>query len=121
WAHGPADDLGPSPAQIRTASGNLPPPRRTGVSTAALVSTQMPVGGSARVRADDVTSPYDESVELTLSSGRRVRAIVRPDPSQSNRPKCLLLHGNPGSVVDWERVLPRITAICGAAVVDMPG
>lgn len=81
----------------------------------------MPVGGSARVRADDVTSLYDESVELTLSSGHRVRAIVRTDPRQSNRPKCLLLHGNPGSLVDWERVLPRITAICDAAVVDMPG
>ncbi|MEO5730497.1 MAG: alpha/beta hydrolase, partial [Byssovorax sp.] len=47
--------------------------------------------------------------------------MTRVDASQSNRRKCLLLHGNPGSLLDWEPLVARLTGSGDIAAIDMPG
>src|SRR3954447_541489 len=64
---------------------------------------------------------YADAVRLKLAAGNEVEALVRTWSDGSKRPKCLLLHGNPGSLLDWEQVVPRLAEAADIAVVDLPG
>ena len=64
---------------------------------------------------------YADTVRLKLDTGNEVEAFVRIAADGSKRPKCLLLHGNPGSLLDWEQVVPRLAKAADMAVVDLPG
>jgi pimeloyl-ACP methyl ester carboxylesterase len=64
---------------------------------------------------------YADSVALKLQTGRQIQALTRVDASQSNRRKCLLLHGNPGSLLDWEPLVARLAGSSDIAAIDMPG
>lgn len=68
-----------------------------------------------------MTTLYAESAPLRLPTGRHVQALTRVDASQGNRPRCLLLHGNPGSLLDWEPLLARLAGVADVAAIDMPG
>jgi pimeloyl-ACP methyl ester carboxylesterase len=58
--------------------------------------------------------------DLRLSAGRSVRARVsrHADP---NAPRCLLVHGNPGTLSDWDRLLPELAPHAHVAALDLPG
>lgn len=58
---------------------------------------------------------------LRLDAATEVEALVRVETDGIDRPKCLLLHGNPGSLWDWEHVLPRLAGAADVAAIDMPG
>ncbi|HYQ01639.1 MAG TPA: alpha/beta hydrolase [Polyangiaceae bacterium] len=64
---------------------------------------------------------YAETKQLRLHTGAEVEAFVRVEPSHGTRPKCLLLHGNPGSLLHWEQLIPRLTSAADVAAVDLPG
>lgn len=64
---------------------------------------------------------YAETVRLKLDTGNEVLAFVRAASNGSKRPKCLLLHGNPGSLLDWEQVVPRLAGVADIAAIDLPG
>ena len=68
-----------------------------------------------------MSSLYSETVQLKLETGHEVEACLRIAPHQTGRPKCLLLHGNPGSILDWEQLVPRLTDRADVAVIDLPG
>jgi len=46
---------------------------------------------------------------------------VRIHAGSLDRPRCLLLHGNPGSLLDWERFVPRLSEVADIAAIDLPG
>ena len=62
-----------------------------------------------------------ETARLTLDTGAEVEAFVRIQRSKVVRPKCLLLHGNPGSLLDWEQLIPRLSDVADIAAIDLPG
>jgi pimeloyl-ACP methyl ester carboxylesterase len=64
---------------------------------------------------------YADTVRLKLEAGNEVEAFVLTRSDGSKRPKCLLLHGNPGSLLDWEQIVPRLAEAADVAVVDLPG
>ena len=64
---------------------------------------------------------YAEAKQLKLHTGAEVSAFVRVEPSNGARPKCLLLHGNPRSLLDWEQLIPALTSAADIAAVDLPG
>src|SRR5690606_18503970 len=39
----------------------------------------------------------------------------------ARRRKCLLLHGNPGSLLDWAAIVPCLSEVVDLAAFDMPG
>ncbi|HVJ22191.1 MAG TPA: alpha/beta hydrolase [Polyangiaceae bacterium] len=51
---------------------------------------------------------YSDALRLELATGRNVAAVVRSGAAGSQRPRCLLLHGNPGSLLDWSRIVPEL-------------
>jgi pimeloyl-ACP methyl ester carboxylesterase len=59
-------------------------------------------------------------VRLSLSTGAEVQALVRSHGTAA-RPKCLLLHGNPGSLSDWQHVVAELSAVADVAAIDLPG
>jgi pimeloyl-ACP methyl ester carboxylesterase len=61
-----------------------------------------------------------EPVRLSLSTGAEVQALV-PSHGTAARPKCLLLHGNPGSLSDWQRVMAELSAVADVVAIDLPG
>jgi len=61
-----------------------------------------------------------EPVRLSLATGAEVQALVQSSGTAS-RPKCLLLHGNPGSLSDWQRVVAELSGIADVAAIDLPG
>jgi pimeloyl-ACP methyl ester carboxylesterase len=71
-------------------------------------------------RVTNPSSLYAESARLRLETGIEVEALIRAAPGQS-RPRCLLLHGNPGSLLDWEHVVPLLADVADVAAVDLPG
>jgi pimeloyl-ACP methyl ester carboxylesterase len=76
------------------------------------------------IRARESTTETLESadtIRLSLETGIDVWALVKRAASGTTRPKCLLLHGNPGSLVDWKRVVPRLSAVADVAAIDLPG
>jgi 2-hydroxy-6-oxonona-2,4-dienedioate hydrolase len=68
-----------------------------------------------------MTTAHADTIQLTLETGSEIRALVRSKVNGTTRPKCLLLHGNPGSLLDWKHVLPRLAAVADVAAIDMPG
>jgi pyruvate dehydrogenase E2 component (dihydrolipoamide acetyltransferase) len=68
-----------------------------------------------------MASPYADARRLRLEAGNEVEALVRIEPSGQKRPKCLLIHGNPGSIPDWEQVVPLLFGVADVAAIDMPG
>jgi len=62
---------------------------------------------------------YADAIRLTLASGCEVEAFVHI--GEVDRPKCLLLHGNPGCLQDWEHMVPRLSAVADIAAIDLPG
>jgi pimeloyl-ACP methyl ester carboxylesterase len=63
---------------------------------------------------------YADSTRLSLATGSEVQAFVRTEPSE-NRQKCLLLHGNPGTMLDWQRLIPLLSSVADIAAFDLPG
>jgi pyruvate dehydrogenase E2 component (dihydrolipoamide acetyltransferase) len=55
-----------------------------------------------------------------LSTGTEVRALVQGSGDDA-KPKCLLLHGNPGSLLDWQRVVAELSQVAAVAAIDLPG
>lgn len=66
---------------------------------------------------------YDETVRLTTEAGGTSEALVRlrAGTTRSRGPRCLFLHGNPGSLLDWAHILPLLSEITDIAAIDMPG
>jgi pimeloyl-ACP methyl ester carboxylesterase len=61
-----------------------------------------------------------EERRLSLATGAEVQAALW-GAGASARPKCLLLHGNPGSLVDWQRVAAGLAATAEVVAIDLPG
>jgi pimeloyl-ACP methyl ester carboxylesterase len=61
-----------------------------------------------------------EPVRLSLNSGTEVQALVQGSGA-AHRPKCLLLHGNPRSLSDWQPVMAELSAVADVAAIDLPG
>jgi pyruvate dehydrogenase E2 component (dihydrolipoamide acetyltransferase) len=60
-------------------------------------------------------------MRLQLSTGAEVEAVTRIAEGGAARPRCLLLHGNPGSLRDWTRLIPLLTPAADVAALDLPG
>ena len=68
-----------------------------------------------------MTRLYAHTVRLKLETGNEVEAFVRIAANGIERPRCLLLHGNPGSLLDWEQLLPFLAGVADIALIDLPG
>lgn len=68
-----------------------------------------------------MTTLYAEAVRLKLDTGNQVEAFLRIAPGEGTRPKCLLLHGNPGSLHDFAPLIPRLGRAADIAAIDLPG
>ena len=66
------------------------------------------------------TMLYADSIRLSLATGDEVQAFVRAEPPSSHK-KCLLLHGNPATILDWKQVIPLLPSIVDIAAIDLPG
>lgn len=66
-----------------------------------------------------MTGLYANVTRLRLPSGHELAAWV--GNAAIARPKCLLLHGNPGSLQDWEQLAPRLASVADVAAIDLPG
>jgi pimeloyl-ACP methyl ester carboxylesterase len=64
---------------------------------------------------------YADTIRLSLATGCEVQALVRADATSVGRAKCVFLHGNPGSLVDWQQVAPRLSHAADTLAIDMPG
>lgn len=68
--------------------------------------------------APDAGNLYDATTPLRLETGEVVQRWHR----LSGHPrKCLLLHGNPGSLLDWGPMLPGLSQFADVAAIDLPG
>jgi pimeloyl-ACP methyl ester carboxylesterase len=64
---------------------------------------------------------YAQATTLRLGSAE-LCALVRVEAAgRAGRPKCLLLHGNPSSLADWERIVPPLSRIADVCAIDLPG
>lgn len=63
-------------------------------------------------------SLYDETTTLRVSSGYSVRALVKQG---GHSRRCLLLHGNPGCLTDWQFMLGPLSDMADVVAVDLPG
>lgn len=61
-----------------------------------------------------------EQTRLSLATGTEVRALVQRS-GVAGAPKCLLLHGNPGSLGDWQAVMAELSRVADVAAIDLPG
>jgi len=64
---------------------------------------------------------YADAVRLRLATGSEVTAYVRVAGDGTPRPKCLLIHGNPGCLLDWSELVPQLFAFADLAAFDLPG
>jgi pimeloyl-ACP methyl ester carboxylesterase len=64
---------------------------------------------------------YADTIRLSLATGTEVQALVRLEANGTERAKCLLLHGNPGSLLDWQHIVPRLSHAVDILAIDMPG
>ncbi len=67
-----------------------------------------------------MTMLYADSIRMSLATGSEVQAFVKTEPTKK-RKKCLLLHGNPGTMLDWTRLIPLLSSVADIAAFDMPG
>lgn len=63
---------------------------------------------------------YADTIRMNLATGSEVQALVRLG-GDSARPKCLLLHGNPGSLLDWASLAPLLSGEADVVAIDLPG
>jgi pimeloyl-ACP methyl ester carboxylesterase len=68
-----------------------------------------------------MTTLYADATRLRLETGNEVEAFVRIKADGVGRPRCLLLHGNPGCLLDWESFVPRVSGVADIAAIDLPG
>lgn len=69
-----------------------------------------------------IQSIQEASQTLTLSSGRKVEVSIRTSPrTLKNRPRCILVHGNPGAMSDWSRVFYPLSDHADVLAIDLPG
>ena len=59
-----------------------------------------------------------EATELRLGSGEAVRAVLY---RSGRRRRCILLHGNPRSLQDWQPVARSLASTADVAAIDLPG
>lgn len=67
---------------------------------------------------DAEVAPGASTRRLSLATGDAVRALVS---THGHGVKCLLLHGNPGSLEDWAELLPSLRELADFAAIDLPG
>lgn len=60
----------------------------------------------------------NEATVLRLASGQALRAVLR---SSGHRRRCILIHGNPGSLRDWSLVLELLSETADVVAIDLPG
>jgi len=60
------------------------------------------------------------TVTLRLGTGVAVRAMLDARAG-ADRPKVLLLHGNPGSLADWQALGQQLSTFADVAAIDLPG
>ena len=65
-----------------------------------------------------MTRQWGQVSPLELATGDEVHVLVR---LSGHVTKCLLLHGNPGSMRDFEPILEPLAEIADVAAVDLPG
>lgn len=68
-----------------------------------------------------MTDLYAAATRLRVETGTDIETFVQVANDGIERPKCLLLHGNPGSLQDWEQLVPRLAACADLAAIDLPG
>jgi pimeloyl-ACP methyl ester carboxylesterase len=102
-----------------TRTLKLTPPR------GARPGSSMPVVGQTvappRSSGIEMTTLYADATRLRLATGNEVEAFVRIKGDGISRPRCLLLHGNPGCLLDWEKFVPRVSGVADIAAIDLPG
>ena len=59
-----------------------------------------------------------EAMELRLGSGEAVRAVLH---RSGHRRRCILIHGNPRSLRDWQLVAQSLASTADVAAIDLPG
>ena len=69
----------------------------------------------------NISSLYAESRRLRLGGGYEIEALTSVRDDHPPRPKCLLLHGNPGSLQDWAPLVSRLSRAVDIAAIDLPG
>jgi pimeloyl-ACP methyl ester carboxylesterase len=75
-------------------------------------------GGGFSMEPDN---PLLDDVVLKLATGTAVQALIRVKSGGGHRTRCLLLHGNPGSLLDWRALVPRLPSDVDVAAIDLPG
>ncbi len=65
-------------------------------------------------------NPIADTRRLTLGTGAEVHALVRT-ASGEGRPRCVLLHGNPGALTDFAELVPLLSPFADLVAVDLPG
>jgi pimeloyl-ACP methyl ester carboxylesterase len=68
-----------------------------------------------------MTTRHADTTRLRLATGNEVEALVRINADGINRPRCLLLHGNPGCLEDWEHFVPKVSGVADIVAIDLPG
>src|SRR5262245_10498680 len=58
---------------------------------------------------------------LRLSTGREVRARVSRHAAAAGAPRCILVHGNPGTLSDWDALVQPLAQVAHVAALDLPG
>jgi pimeloyl-ACP methyl ester carboxylesterase len=61
---------------------------------------------------------YDRATQVRLRTGEEVPLLVR---NHGSTRRTLLLHGNPGSILDWEHLIPHLADATDVAALDLPG
>lgn len=70
-----------------------------------------------------MSSPYCSASRLTVE-GREIEIFLqRVDGAAAGKRQacCLLLHGNPGSLLDWQPLAAELKRVTDVAAVDLPG
>lgn len=91
-------------------------PKGTGISPLKPATVARP----SKARPEKPLSPCADTMKLSLKTGAEVEALVRLGEDRT-RPRCLLLHGNPGSLRDWERLGPQLFGAADVVAFDLPG
>jgi len=63
---------------------------------------------------------YADATRLSLGTGAVVQALVRVGQG-AGRPKVVLVHGNPGSLADWDALVPLLSPFADVVAFDLPG
>jgi len=67
-----------------------------------------------------MNSMYPKVIRLKAHSAEVFAYLSRADGAEP-RPKCLLLHGNPGTLDDWRELVPLLEPTVDLTAIDLPG